>query len=72
MVDCIDIKIDEGILVKDIQIRNVEPDTKDTVEVKTKHAQGSEQEYSELDDEHANTQTDSRKHTETKEPSRIV
>ena len=37
LVDCINIKIDEGISVKDIQISNVKPDTedmKDTVEVK--------------------------------------
>ena len=34
LVDCIDIKIDEGIPVKDIQIRSVEPNTEDTVEFK--------------------------------------
>lgn len=32
MVDCIDIKVDEGILVKDTQIRNVESSTEETVE----------------------------------------
>ena len=31
LVDCIDIKIDEGIHVKDIQISSVERDTKDTL-----------------------------------------
>ena len=39
LVDCIDIKIDEGIPINDIQISSVEPNTKDTVEVKEKHVQ---------------------------------
>ena len=34
LVDCIDIKIDEGIPIKYIQISNVEPDTEDTIEFK--------------------------------------
>ena len=32
LANCIDIKIDEGIPVKDIQISNVEPNTEDTAE----------------------------------------
>ena len=42
MVDSIDIKIDEGILVKDIQISSVEPNTEDTVEFKEEQVQESE------------------------------
>ena len=34
LVHCIDIKINEGIPIKYIQISSVEPNTKDTVEVK--------------------------------------
>ena len=41
LVDCIDIKIDEGIRVKDIQISSVEPYTKDTVETKEEQVQES-------------------------------
>ena len=39
LVDSIDIKINEGTPVKDIQISSVEPDTKYTVEVKEKEVQ---------------------------------
>ena len=42
LVDCIDININEGILVKDIQIRIVEPNTKDTIEVEEEQVQESE------------------------------
>ena len=34
LVDCIDIKIDEGIPVKYSQISSVEPNTEDTIEFK--------------------------------------
>ena len=34
LVDCINIKIDEAIPVKDIQISSVEPDTEAIVEIK--------------------------------------
>ena len=54
LVDCVDIEIDEGIHVKDIQISTIEPDTKYTIEVKEKQVQESEQEDSESDEEHAN------------------
>ena len=50
LVDCIDIKIDERIPGKDIQIRSVEPNTEDTVEFKEEHVQESEKEDLELDD----------------------
>ena len=50
MVDCIDIRIDEGIPMKDIQISGVEPNTEDTVEFKEEHVQESEKEDLELDD----------------------
>ena len=72
LVDCIDIDIDEGIPVKDIQISSVEPATEDTIELKEEQVQESEQEDSDSNDESANTQTNSRQQTETKSPSRIV
>jgi len=46
LVDCIDIKIDEGIHVKYIQISSVEPNTEDTVEVEEEQIQKSEKEDS--------------------------
>ena len=52
LVDCIDIKIDEGILVKYIQINSVE--------LKEQQFQESKQEYLKSGDESANTQTYSR------------
>ena len=42
LVDCINIKFDEGIPVKDIQISSVEPNTEDTVEDKEEQVQESE------------------------------
>ena len=72
MVDCIDIKINEGIPVKDIQISSVEPNTEDTVEVKVEQVQELEKEDLESDDESVNIQADSRQQTETKPPSIIV
>ena len=72
MVDSIDIKINEGILVKDIQISNVEPDTDDTVEFKEEQVQELEKEDPVSNDERANTQTYSRQRTETKAPSKII
>ena len=54
LVDCIDIKIDEGILVKDIQISSVEQDTEDTAEFKEERVQASEKEDPELYYESAN------------------
>ena len=60
LVECIDIKIDEGIPVKDIHISIVEPNTKDTVEVEEEQVQESEKEDLESDDESENIQTDSK------------
>ena len=39
LVDCIDIKIDEGIPIKHIQISSVEPNIEDTIEVKEEQTQ---------------------------------
>ena len=39
LVDCIDIKIDEGITIKDIQISSDEPNTEDTIEVEEEQVQ---------------------------------
>ena len=61
LVDCINIKIDEGIPVKDIQISIVQPNTEDIVEVEEEHVQESEKEDSKSDDESANIQTGSKK-----------
>ena len=72
MVDCIDIKINEGIPAKDIQISNVEPNTKDIVEYKGEQVQESKKEDSESNGESANIQEDSRQQTKTKPPSRII
>ena len=55
LVDCIYIKIDEGIPVKDIQISSVDPNKKDTVEFKEEQIQESEKEDSESNDESENT-----------------
>ena len=72
LVDCIDIKIDEGIPIKDIQISNVEPNTEDTVEVEEEQVQESEKQDLESDDESANIHTYSKQQTEIKPSSRIV
>ena len=72
LVDCIDIKIDEGIPVKDTQISSVEPNTEDTVEVKEEQVKESGKEYWESEYESTKIQTDSRQHTETKPPFKIV
>ena len=39
LVDCIHIKIDEGIPIKDTQISSVEPNTKDKIEDKEEQVQ---------------------------------
>jgi len=67
MVDCIDIKVDEGILVKDTQISNVESSTEETVEDKEEQVQESKKEDSESDNECVDTQQQS-----VKPPSRII
>ena len=47
MVDCIDIKVDEGSHVKDTQINNDESCTEDTTEEEQEQVQESEREESE-------------------------
>ena len=61
MVDNIDIKIDEGMLVKDIQISNVESNTEDTTEEEEEQVQELEKEDSESDNEGTNSQQQSAK-----------
>ncbi len=46
MVDCIDIKVDEGSHVKDTQINTDESCTEDTIEDEEEHVQESEREES--------------------------
>ena len=52
MVDCIDIKVDEGIPVR--EVNNTESTTKDIDEVEAEQVQESEKEDSESDED-ANT-----------------
>jgi hypothetical protein len=56
MVDCINIKVDEEILVQDV--RSVESTTEDIVEVEDEQVQESEREDSDSN-EYTNTQADS-------------
>jgi hypothetical protein len=56
LVDCIDIKVDEGAPVR--EVRNIESTTEDIVEVEYEQVQKSEKEDSELD-EYINTKVDS-------------
>jgi hypothetical protein len=55
LVDCIDIKVDEEILVKNVG--SAEPRTKDIIEDEDEQVQGSEREESESDED-TNTPTD--------------
>jgi hypothetical protein len=59
MVDCIDLKVDEGIPAREMY-RN-ESSTEDTVEADDKQVQESENEYSESDED-SDTQIDSNQH----------
>ena len=56
MVDSIDIKIDEGMHVKYIQISSVESNTKDTTKDEEEQVQESEKEYFESDNEGTDSQ----------------
>jgi hypothetical protein len=56
LVDCIDIKVDEEISVRDVS--SVESTTEDIVEVEDEQVQESEREDSESDED-TNTQADS-------------
>ena len=59
MVDNIDIKIDEGMPVKDIQISSVESNTEDTAEDEEEQVQESEKEDFESDNEGTDSQQQS-------------
>jgi hypothetical protein len=69
LVDCIDIKVDEEIPVRNVS--SVEPRTKDTVEDEDEQVQGSEREES-GSDEDMNIQSDTNKQKEAKSPLRII
>jgi hypothetical protein len=69
LVDCIDIKVDEEIPVRNIS--SDEPRTKDTVEDEDEQVQGSEREES-GSDEDMNIQTDTSQQKEAKSPLRII
>ena len=67
MVDCIDIKVDEGSHVKDTQINNDESCTEDTTEEEQEQVQESEREEFELENEEADPQQQS-----VRPPPRII
>jgi hypothetical protein len=69
MVDCIDIKVDEKIPLRNVS--SIEPTTEDIVEFEDERVQESEREDSESNED-TNTQPDSNRQTETKPPLRIV
>jgi hypothetical protein len=69
LVDCIDIKVDEEIQVKNVG--SLEPRTKDIVEDEDEQVQGSEKEESESNED-TNTQTDTNQQKEAKSPLRII
>ena len=56
LVDCIDLKVDEGVPVR--EVRNIESATEETIEAEDEQAQESEKEDSESDED-TNTQADS-------------
>ena len=67
MVECIDIKVDEGSHVKDTQLDNDESCTEDTTEDEQEQVQESEREESESENEEADPQ-----HQSVKPPPRII
>jgi FtsZ-interacting cell division protein YlmF len=69
LVDCIDIKVDEEIPVKNVS--SVEPRTKDVVEDEDEQVQGSEKEEYESNED-TNTQTNTNQQKEEKSPLRII
>jgi hypothetical protein len=69
LVDCIDIKVDKGVPVR--EERNIELTTEDIVEVEVEQVQESEQEDSESD-ENANTHADSNQQTASNPSSKIT
>ena len=69
LVDCIDIKVDEEIPVRNVS--SAEPRTEDMVEDEDEQVQGSEREGS-RSDEDMNIQTDTNKQKEAKSPLKII
>jgi transposase InsO family protein len=67
LVDCIDLKVDEGVPVREVS--NIESATEDTAEAEDEQVQESEGEDSELD---TNTLQDSNQEIKTKTPSRVI
>jgi hypothetical protein len=49
LVDCIDLKVDEGVPVREVS--NIESTTEDTAEAEDEHVQESEKEDSESDED---------------------
>jgi hypothetical protein len=68
-VDCIDIKVDEEIPVRNVS--NAEPRIEDTVEDEDEQVQGSEREES-GSDEDTNNQADTNKQKEANLPLRLI
>jgi hypothetical protein len=69
LVDCIDIKVDEDVSIRNVN--NVEPSIKDIVEDEDEEVQGSGREESESDED-TNTQADTNQQKEEKSPLIIV
>jgi hypothetical protein len=69
MVDCIDVKVDEGIRAREVY--NNESSTEDTAEAKDEQVQELENEDSESDED-TDTQTDSNPQTTSNSSSRIT
>jgi hypothetical protein len=67
VVDCIDLKVDGGVPVR--EVRNIESATEDTAEDEDEQVQESEGEYSKLD---TNTLQESNQEIKTKTPSRVI
>jgi hypothetical protein len=69
LVDCIDINVDEEILIRNVS--SVEPSTKDIVEHEDEQVQGSEREKYESDED-TNIQANTNQQKEAKSPLGIV
>jgi hypothetical protein len=69
LVDCIDIKVDEEISIRDVS--SVESTTEDIVEFEDEQFQESKREYSKSYED-TNTQANSNQQTTSNPPSRIT
>jgi hypothetical protein len=69
LVDCIDLKVDEGVPAREVS--NIESATEETIEVEYEQVQESEKEDSELDEDRK-THEDSNKQTTSNPSSRIT